>query len=171
VLPVAHIGNVPVEEWLPFAVPLVALYLYGRHRARRRRANVAQLPGIEALDQATIERVLDKWSHSRHAGVSRDCVALMYPPGPEGTTVAELAQRVRADQAAVRARLEDLADLGYLELEVREGENEARAWLTSAGYDLQELTEAALLAGPPGGPSQPQTGLQGSQKNLREFVP
>jgi hypothetical protein len=150
VLPFAHIGNVPVEEWLPFVAPVVALYVYGRHRARRRRDRVALLPGIEALDDATIERVLAGWSDSEHADLSRDFVALLYPPGPEGATATELAHRMGGNQRVVRGRLEDLADLGYLELEVREGENEPRAWLTVAGYDLQDLTETVLLAQPPG---------------------
>jgi hypothetical protein len=148
VLPFAHIGNVPVEEWLPFAAPLVALYVYGRHWARRRRERVALLPGIEALDDATIERVFTKWAGSEHVDLSRDFVPLMYPPGPEGATAAELAARISGGRDVVRERLEDLADLGYLELELREGESEPRAWLTVAGYDLQDLTETALLADP-----------------------
>jgi hypothetical protein len=169
VLPLAHIGNVPVEEWVPFVVPVVGLYVYGRHRARRRRENVARLPGIESLDEATIERVFERWLDSKHTDLSRDCVALLYPPGPDGTTTAELAGRIHVSREAVRERLEVLADLGYLELEVHEGENEERAWLTVAGYDLQELTEAALLAHPPGVASQ--SGPQGGQATLREIVP
>jgi hypothetical protein len=150
-----HIGNVPVEEWVPFVVPVVALYVYGRHRARRRAESVTNLPGVEALDEATSDRVFARWSDCKHTDLSRECVQLLYPPGPEGKTAAELAERIHGDQEVVRERLEDLADLGYLELEVRNGESEPRAWLTGAGYDLQELTEAALLADPPGRPSQP----------------
>lgn len=148
--PVAHIGNIPVEEWLPFVVPVVALFIYGRHRGRRRRESIARLPGIEALDEATIERVLAKWSSSDHIEVSRDFVPLLYPPGPEGATAAELAERIHTDQPVIRARLEDLAELGYLELDLREGESDPRVWLTVSGYDLLELTADAVLANPPG---------------------
>jgi hypothetical protein len=147
---IAHIGGIPVEEWLPFAVPVVVLYAYGRRRGRRRRQSVARLPGIEALNEATIERVLDKWSSSHHGEVSREFVPLLYPPGPEGATAGELADRIHADEEVVRARLADLADLGYLELDVRKGESEPRVWLTVAGYDLLDLTADAVLANPPG---------------------
>jgi hypothetical protein len=152
--PIAHIGNVPVEEWLPFLVPVVALYVYGRHAARRRQASVARLPGVEALTEANTERVLAKWSSSHHAELSREFVPLLYPPGPEGMTAAELAARIHADVEVVRARLEDLADLDYLELDVHKAEKEPRAWLTVAGHDLLGATEAALLAEPPGSSSR-----------------
>jgi hypothetical protein len=169
---IAHIGNLPVEEWLPFVAPVVALYLYGRHRGRRRRESVLRLPGIEALDQATIERVFARWSDSDHTEVTRDFVPLLYPPGPEGATATELADRIHADHEVVRARLEDLAELGYLELDEREGEGEPRGWLTVSGYDLLDLTEAALLADPPGRPpdqAQPKVPPGQSQENLREL--
>jgi hypothetical protein len=167
---IAHIGNIPVEEWLPFLAPVVALYLYGRHRGRRRRESVARLPGIEALDQATIERVFAGWSASGHIELSRDFVPLLYPPGPEGATATELAQRGRADREVVRARLEDLAELGYLELDVREGENEPRGWLTVSGYDLLDLTEAALLADPPARePDRRSRTLRPRRPSPREF--
>jgi hypothetical protein len=145
---VAHIGNVPVEEWVPFVVPVAALYVYGRHKARRRRESVSRLPGIEALDQATIDRVCACWADSDHTEVTRDFVPLLYPPGPEGATAAELAKRIRADEEVVRTRLEDLADLGYVELDARQHESEPRAWLTVAGMDLLDATETALLAAP-----------------------
>jgi hypothetical protein len=47
--------------------------------------------------------------------------------------------------------LEDLQELGYLDLEEREGRAAElpparRAWLTAEGYDLVSVTENALLA-------------------------
>lgn len=50
---IAHIGNIPVEEWLPFVVPVVALYLYGRRKDRHRRNEVERLPEAgELLERA-----------------------------------------------------------------------------------------------------------------------
>ena len=31
----AHIAGIPIQESLPFVVPVVALFLYGRHRTKR----------------------------------------------------------------------------------------------------------------------------------------
>jgi DNA-binding MarR family transcriptional regulator len=68
----------------------------------------------------------------------------MYPPGPDGITVSELAERIGTDRASVTRRVEDLADLGYVELD--SGEHEQRLWLTVEGLDLLNVTEDALLA-------------------------
>ena len=144
----AHIGNVPVEEWLPFVVPLVALYLYGRRMQRRRRAAVAQLPDrSSALDEATVARVLDAWSE-KHGDVSREYLPLLYPPGPDGLTATELAQKVHAAPETVAHQLQHLEDLDYVELEQgsEAPATERRAWLTFRGYELVEATERALLA-------------------------
>jgi hypothetical protein len=50
-------------------------------------------------------------------GISQEHLLLLYPPGPDGTTPKELAGRIRADPDTVKRQSEDLADLGYLELE------------------------------------------------------
>jgi DNA-binding transcriptional ArsR family regulator len=143
----AHIGNVPVEEWLPFLVPVIALYVYGRRRERRRREAVQRLPDAsEALDEGTVELVRRRWARANHTDVSPAHLPLLYPPGPDGMSAGELAERISADPAAVERLLEELADLGYLELEEGNGRQEARAWLTFEGYDLLHETEAAVLA-------------------------
>ena len=149
---IAHIGNVPVEEWVPFLFPVLALYLYGRHWTRRRRQAVNRLPGPgEPLDEDTVALVLAEWAKSDHAEVSREHLPVLYPPGPDGASAAELARRARSDPATVERLLEDLQELGYLDLEEREGRAAElpparRAWLTAEGYDLVSVTENALLA-------------------------
>jgi hypothetical protein len=143
----AHIGNVPVEEWLPFTVPVIALYLYGRHRARRRREAVERLPGAgEALDDDTVRRVLARWSAAGHRELSPEHVLLLYPPGPEGVTGVELATRIRRDPVTVERLLDELAELGYVEFERQRNNAEQQAWLTVEGYDLVKATEDELLA-------------------------
>jgi len=142
----AHIGNIPVEEWLPFVVPVVALYIYGRRRERRRREAVGRLPDPgEPLDGDTVERVVAEWSAAKHSDVSPEHLPLLYPPGPDGMTAAELANRVHSDAATVERLLEQLEDLEYLELEDCEGPDGPRALLTFRGYELVDATETALL--------------------------
>jgi DNA-binding transcriptional ArsR family regulator len=143
---IAHIGNIPVEEWLPFLVPIVALYVYGRRRERRRRAAVGRLPDPGELDGDTIRRVVGEWSAGQHGDLAAEHLALVYPPGPDGMTAAELAERVHRDPATVERQLEELEELDYLELEDREGFDGRRAWLTFKGYELLDATETALLA-------------------------
>ena len=46
----------------------------------------------------------------------------------------------------VERQLEDLADLGYVELDEAEGTDAPRAALTAEGYDLLRITEDVLLA-------------------------
>ena len=145
----AHIGNVPIEEWLPFVFPVLALYLYGRHKTRQRREAVARLPDPrELLDERTIRDVVGRWSRAGHGELSAEHVPLLYPPGPEGMTAAELARRIHGDSVTVERLLEELDELGYLELEGGEDTVDRRAWLTVEGYDLVNVTEDALLATP-----------------------
>jgi IclR helix-turn-helix domain len=150
---IAHIGNIPVEEYAGFVVPVIALYAYGRAWSRRRRRKVASLPrASEALDERTTQFVLARWAAAEHDAPDSEQLALMYPPGPDGVTATELARRIGADSASVVRRLEDLADLGYVEYDPWPGEGEAdgagepRAWLTAEGIHLLNVTEDALLA-------------------------
>ncbi len=141
----AHIGGIPVQESLPFVVPVVALVLYGRHRGRRRRREVGRLPdAAEMLDGATVERVLAGWSRSRHGGAAARHVPLFYPPGPDGLTAGQLAKRTGEDQTAVERLLAELHEMGYVELEGPEGP-EQEVTLTLEGYDLLDTTESVLL--------------------------
>jgi hypothetical protein len=143
---IAHIGNIPVEEWLPFLVPLVGMYVYGRRWGKRRREAVRRLPGpIAAIDGRTLELVRARWDAAGHGEVASEQLPMLYPPGPDGVTISELAKRTGCDVATVRSRLEDLIDLGYVELEPRDGDDESQAWLTVAGFDLARVTEDALL--------------------------
>jgi DNA-binding transcriptional ArsR family regulator len=148
---IAHIGNVPVEESLPFLVPVVALYLYGRHKLRRRREALSRLPeASEVLNDDAITRVLARWSAAHHRDLSREHVSLLYPPGPEGVTAEELASRTRGEPSRVGRLLDDLAELGYVEFDGQADNEQPRAWLTVTGYDLVKLTEEELLATTPG---------------------
>jgi hypothetical protein len=142
---IAHIGNVPVEEWLPFLIPVLALYLYGRHRSRRRREAVRRLPGAGSVDADTVRSVLSAWAKADHTELSSAHLPVLWPPGPDGATAAELAGRASIDALTVERLLEDLQELGYLDLEQR-ASGEPRAWLTAEGYDLVGVTEDALLA-------------------------
>jgi DNA-binding MarR family transcriptional regulator len=143
---IAHVGNVPVEEWLPFLVPVVALYVYGRHRERRRRALERSLPRAgEPLEEGTARLVLAHWSAADHSDLGPEHVALFCPPGPEGLTASELARRLGQDPAKVQRLLEQLEELDYLELEQRDV-GERRAWLTLRGYDLLVLAETSLAS-------------------------
>jgi hypothetical protein len=142
---IAHIGNVPVEEWLPFLFPILALYLYGRHWTRRRRAAVSRLPDAsQPLDDGTVEVVASEWAKAGHHELGREHLPLLYPPGPDGATPDELATRAAMDPAEVERLLEELEELGYLDQERASGE--ARIWLTADGYGLVNVTEAALLS-------------------------
>jgi hypothetical protein len=46
----------------------------------------------------------------------------------------------------VQGLLEELADLGYVEFDGREGVADRRVWLTIQGYDLVKAAEDELLA-------------------------
>ena len=142
---IAHIGNIPVEEYAGFVVPVIVLYAYGRAWSRRRRQKVAHLPGpSEPLDERTVELVLSHWAAAKHGDVAREQISVMYPPGPDGTTPSELAERIGADPSSVTRRLEDLADLGYVEFD--SDDSGQRLWLTVEGINLLNVTEDALLA-------------------------
>jgi hypothetical protein len=141
----AHIGNVPVEEWLPFVVPIVALYVYGRRRERRRRAEVGRIPASSGqLDDAVVARIAEEWRKRDYAGVTAEHLGLLYPPGPDGRTVKELATTTHADPAYVLSLLEQLEGGDYLLLE---GEPpDLRTSLTVKGYGLVDATEDSLLS-------------------------
>jgi hypothetical protein len=144
--PLAHIGNIPVEEWLPFLVPIVGLYIYGRRKDRRRRAAVGRLPDAsEGLDERTIKRIVADLSKAEHNTVSPEHLPLLYPPGPDGMSATELATRIHSDPATVERLLEELEELDYLEIDQPEGLEEPRAWLTFRGYELVDATEVVLL--------------------------
>jgi hypothetical protein len=86
---IAHIGKIPVEEWLPFVVPVLAICLYVRRNERRRREAIRRLPGVtEPRDDSTIGQVLERWTASSFEGVSREHLPLLYPPGPDGFNTA-----------------------------------------------------------------------------------
>ena len=141
----AHIGGIPVQESLPFLVPIVALVLYGRHRGRARRQEVKQLPdAAEMLDEALADRIVAEWAKGRHTGVAARHVALMYPPGPDGASAAELASRTGEDLDTVERLLAELHDLGYVDLDGPEGPAQG-ASLTLEGYDLLDVAESVLL--------------------------
>ena len=158
--PSAHIGNIPVEEWLPFLVPIIGLYIYGRRKDRRRRAAVARLPDVrDPLDGRMIEDVLADLSRANHDRVSADHLPLLYPPGPDGLSVLDLAERTNSDDPAVVERLlVELEGLEYLDLDGGENFEDQRAWLTFKGFELVDATEIALLAAaqlPAGGREHP----------------
>jgi DNA-binding MarR family transcriptional regulator len=145
--PLAHIGNIPVEEWLPFLVPIIGLYIYGRRKDRRRRAAVGRLPDAsERLDERTIKQILADLSKAKHDDVSAEHLPLLYPPGPDGFSAAELAERTDSDPATVERLLEDLEDREYLDVDGGDSHEGRRAWLTFKGYELVDATEVALLA-------------------------
>jgi len=149
--PIAHIGNIPVEESLPLLVPIVAVYLYVRHRERRRRQAVAGLPNAgEALDEQTVRAVLARWSAADHRDLSPAHVALLYPPGPEGVTPTQLASRIQRDPVTVDGLLDELADMGYVEFDSQRDLADRRVWLTIQGYDLVKAAEDELLRASPG---------------------
>jgi MarR family len=144
----AHIAGVPVEEWLPFVVPVVALYLYGRHRERRRKEQIGRLADpLAARAPQTMQRVQAGWAAAGHDKLAGEDVPILYPPGPDGMTAAELAERSGSPAAAVSAALERLEQLGYLELQRGGDHDPPTAWLTTEGYDAMLVTENALLRG------------------------
>jgi hypothetical protein len=137
----AHIGNIPVEEWLPFVAPVVALYLLGRRMTRNRERKVAKVLAKELLDETTTGEILERWRRRRPNELSAGHVPIFWPPGPEGVTAAELTRRLGADRRGVEELLDDLEELGYLE---RDG-GDGRLWLTIEGYDLLADAESVLL--------------------------
>jgi hypothetical protein len=146
-VPLAHIAGIPVQEWSPFIVPLVALYFFGRHRERRRRGEVAQIPErSEALDPAVVEQIVAGWKEARYEEVTPAHLPLLYPPGPDGLSVAELVRRTTCDEPTVQALLEQLERAEYLDLFPAAEPGEMQASLTLRGYGLVDQTEDSLLA-------------------------
>jgi IclR helix-turn-helix domain len=144
---IAHIGNIPVEEWLPFVVPFLGVYIYARRKEGRRRKQLGQLPGPELpLDERAVKCVEAEWGRSNHEKLSREHLPLLYPPGPDGMSPSELSARIHSDVATVERLLEELEELEYLELDEPPGPNERCVWLTFKGHELVDATESALLA-------------------------
>jgi DNA-binding transcriptional ArsR family regulator len=142
----AHIGKIPVEEWLPFVVPFVALFIYVRRKERRRRAAMAKLPETSSwLDEAAVARVRQAWQDGDYRGVGEEHLPLLYPPGPDGLSVAEIAARTDTDAGRVERLLDALEEHEYVHLEVDDGGSPMRAMLTVKGYGLVGATEDALL--------------------------
>jgi DNA-binding MarR family transcriptional regulator len=142
----AHIGGIPIEEWLPFLVPVIAIYVYVRRRERRRRAEVQRvLDAGGALSDDLIERILGEWRAQRHDELTAEHVRLMAPPGPNGASAAEIAGRMHRDERAVARLLGDLVELGYVEEEAP-AERETKVWLTADGFALAHMVERAVLA-------------------------
>jgi IclR helix-turn-helix domain len=143
--PLAHIGKIPVEEWLPFLVPIIALYLYGRRKTRARREALGRLPARwEELDADTIDAVLASWRESGHP-LSRQHLPLLYPPGPDERSAGEIADQLDQDRATIERLLHGLEQQGYLELNEHDDFDGPQATLTTDGYELLEQTETALL--------------------------
>jgi len=143
-LVIAHIGKIPVEEYAGFIVPVIALYAYGRSWSRRHGRKLARLPApAQALDEPTVEFVLVRWAEAKHGELGRELVPLMYPPGPDGVTASELAERIGADRLSVARWLQELAELGYVEYDPDEDEQVLS--LTAEGIHLLNITEDALL--------------------------
>jgi DNA-binding MarR family transcriptional regulator len=143
---IAHIGNIPVEEWLPFLVPFICMYVYVRRKERRRRREMGRLPAPgEPLDEDTVEAVRAEWRRAEHGELSPAHLPLLYPPGPDGMSPTELAARVHSDLAPVERLLEELEDLEYLEVDEPPDPRDRRVWLTFRGHELVDATESALL--------------------------
>jgi hypothetical protein len=144
---IAHIGNIPIEEWLPFLVPFICMYVYIRRSESRRRRKVGRLPPLgERLDESTVEVVWAEWRRANHEDLSRAHLPLLYPPGPDGMSPTELAARAHSDTATVERLLEELEDLEYLEVDEPPDPRDRRVWLTFKGHELVDATESALLA-------------------------
>ncbi len=141
VMVLAHIGNIPVEEWLPFVAPVVVLYLVGRRMSRARERDVLRVMSEEALDEPTVEQILERWRGKGPNELSRRHVPIFWPPGPEGSTIAALAERLGSDVETVGSLVDELEELGYLERDGASGE----LWLTIEGHDLLNDAEAVLL--------------------------
>jgi hypothetical protein len=143
----AHIGNIPVQESLPFLVPIVALFIVIRRKERRRRRVVATLPPTSAaLDGAAVQRVLEAWAAADYEGVSREHLAMLYPPGPDGMSIAEIAERTGSTDETVQALLDGLQEHDYLDVDAGAADEPARALLTLKGYGLVNATEDALVS-------------------------
>jgi hypothetical protein len=145
--PLAHIGGIPVEEWLPFVVPVLAIFVYVRRRERRRRAQIERLVSAgKRLDTELASTILERLRAAKHAALRAEHVRLLYPPGPDGATPQELARRVELAPAKVHDSLEDLIELGYLERGEGAAGGDGRVWLTAEGFAAAHIAEDVALA-------------------------
>jgi len=143
---IAHIGNLPVEETLPFLVPVIALAFWARREDRKRRAALVRVAEAGTwLDEATVDRIVAAWAKAGHGELAREHVPLLSPPALEGASVAQLAARTHSNPATVEPLLDDLADLGYVEFDGADGRDRG-AWLTAEGYTVLHLAEDGILA-------------------------
>jgi len=143
----AHIAGIPVQEWSPFIVPVVVLYLYGRRSTRKRQAALREVGDrASSLEESTAQRILSAWSKAGHDQLTSEHVRLLYPPGVDGANVAEIAARLGSKPDAVQTSLEVLAELGYVDLEDdADGAAEGPVWLTPDGFNLVHSMEDLLL--------------------------
>jgi hypothetical protein len=139
----AHIGKVPVEEWLPFVVPVVAVWVWSRYKTRREQAT---LPPTEKqrrrAAQGRVALVLAHWRAAGHDELGESHVPLLAPPGPQGCNAAELAARTGVSEPETRELLEELDEVGVIEL--LPAEDSDRVWLTPLGEDLVDVAAHAL---------------------------
>jgi hypothetical protein len=143
----AHIGNIPVEEWVPFLIPLLGVYLYIRRANRRRRREIERLPKPDrGIDRRTSELVVGRWKATGHGILAQELLPILYPPGPDGATARELAARIGTRVPDLMRHVEDLAELGYADLERGAADDDLRVWLTADGFDVLNITEDAVLA-------------------------
>jgi len=143
----AHIGKIPVEEWLPFVVPVLVLFVLGRRREQRRRREVAVIPQTSAgLDPAVVQQILAGWQEAEFNDVRPAHLPLLYPPGPDGLSVAELAGKTSYELGTVQKLLEGLEESDYLCLNVDPISDGFDVSLTLKGYGLVDATEDCLLA-------------------------
>ena len=143
---IAHLGKLPVEETLPFLVPVILLAFWARREDRKRRAALVRVADAGTrLDQATVERIVAAWAKAGHRELSSQHVPLLSPPALEGASVAQLAARTHSNPAVVEPLLDDLADLGYVEFDDAEGRDRG-AWLTADGYSVMHIVEDGILA-------------------------
>jgi len=145
-LQLAHIGKIPVEEWLPFVVPVIALYVLGRRRERRRRREVSGMPASSReLDPEVVGRILACWREAGYEDLGPEHLPLLYPPGPDGLNVTELAGLADSDEQTVRRLLEGMERADYLQLDPEPISGGFEASLTARGLGLLDVTEDALL--------------------------
>jgi IclR helix-turn-helix domain len=144
--PIAHIGGIPVEEWLPFVVPVLAIYVYIRRRERKRRAEVQRVvqAGRE-IDEPLVGEILAEWSAANHGELTAEHVRMLAPPGLNGASAPELAARAGCAEETTRGLVADLEELGYVERDGA-GADDERVWLTAEGYELANIAERAVLS-------------------------
>ena len=143
---IAHLGKLPVEETLPFLVPVIVLAFWARREDRKRRAALVRVADAGTwLDEATVERIVAAWAKAGHRELSSEHVPLLSPPALEGASVAQLAARTHSNSAAVEPLLDDLADLGYIDFDDAD-RRERGAWLTAEGYAALHIAEDGILA-------------------------